>query len=288
MIKIVQSILTILIVLNLYTCANVAQLLNTMQVKEPTARVTGAKIAGVTFNDIDMVFDLEIENPNNIGVKMAGFDYKIEVNNNAFIQGDQQSTLEIAKNGKSSLPIPVKIVFTDLYNLFAGMKNQDTTTYQLSCGLTFNLPVLGNVRVPVTHNGSLPLIKMPSISLNNIQVNNIGISGADLSLNLKIKNPNSLLLNLNNLNYNLDVSGYNWVRGTSNVLNQVSPKGESILKIPVSLNFAEMGLNLFSLLTGSSNLDYRFTGDLDVGTSWDLLKDVRLSLDESGKVPLLK
>jgi len=286
--KFLHLILTIMILLNVFSCANLTQLLSNMQVKKPAAKVTGAKITGVSFDDLDMVFDLEIENPNNIGVKMAGFDYKIDVNENVFIQGDQQSKLEIAKNGKSTLPIPVKIIFADLYNLIAGIKSQDSTTYQLSCGLTFNLPVLGNVRVPVSHRGSLPLIKLPSISLKNIQINSIGLNGADLSLNLDIKNPNPVLLKLNQMNYNLDISGFNWIHGTSTKVKEISPNGEASLKLPISLNFLEMGRNIFALLTGSSDLDYRFTGDVVLGTSWDLLNNVQLSLDESGKVPLLK
>jgi LEA14-like dessication related protein len=282
------SILTVTILFNAFSCANLTQLLNTMQVKKPGAKVTGARITDATFRDLDMVFDLEIDNPNNISVALAGFDYKLDVNDNAFVQGDQQSSLEIEKYGKSTLPIPVTVVFADLYNLFTGMKSRDSTTYKLSCGLTFDVPVLGNVRVPVSYTGSLPLLKIPSISLKNIQIDRIGLGGADLSLNIGIKNPNPILLKLQQLDYSLDINGFNWVSGTSNSLNEVSPKGESVLKLPLSLNFLEMGRNIFALLNGSSKLDYRFTGNLAMGTSWNLLNNINLSLDDTGKVPVLK
>ena len=107
-------------------------------------------------------------------------------------------------------------------------------------------------------------------------------------LNIGIKNPNPILLKLQQLDYSLDINGFNWVSGTSNSLNEVSPKGESVLKLPLSLNFLEMGRNIFALLNGSSKLDYRFTGNLAMGTSWNLLNNINLSLDDTGKVPVLK
>jgi LEA14-like dessication related protein len=289
---IVHRLLKILIVgtlsLLLSTCASVTQLLDAMGVQKPTAQVAGVRITDVSFDEIDFLFDVEINNPNNIGIQLAAYDYRFIINDQDFLQGNQKSGLEIVKNGTSSLPVPVKIVFLDLYNLISSLKTQDSTLYKLSCGLSFDLPVLGAVRVPVSTSGQVPLIKLPAVSLKNVKVQNIGLSGADIALNIDVRNPNSLLLKLGTFNYNFDVGGTNWANGTSSQIHSVSPGGETIIQFPISLNFIEMGRNIFLLLTGSSDLNYHLTGDFNVGTSWPLLDNIPLKIDESGKVPLLK
>ncbi|RME50556.1 MAG: hypothetical protein D6795_09905, partial [Deltaproteobacteria bacterium] len=42
--------------------------------EKPDVTVAAARIAGLSFDQADLLFDLAIKNPNPVGVSMAGFD----------------------------------------------------------------------------------------------------------------------------------------------------------------------------------------------------------------------
>ena len=57
------------------SCANLSKMLNQMNIKEPVASVEDAKITGLDFEKIDLIFGIDVKNPNTIGIAMDGFDY---------------------------------------------------------------------------------------------------------------------------------------------------------------------------------------------------------------------
>jgi len=259
-----------------------------MNVQKPTVEITNAKISKLSFDDLDLLFDIEINNPNSVGINLAGFDYELLINKNSFVSGNQPDQLEISANGKNTVQLPVKLKFIDIYNTFADLKNNDNSTYHIKCGLNFNLPVLGKTRIPISKNGDIPLLKLPSIKFSSVKLNNINLTGANLLLEVKFENPNSFSMLIDQMNYNFQVNGKNWLTGKANQKTSTAKNGESIIQIPVSLDFLQMGGSLFQLISGGKNLNYDFTGNLDINNSHPLLEQLSLSFNQSGKFDILK
>ncbi|RME02721.1 MAG: hypothetical protein D6812_05935, partial [Deltaproteobacteria bacterium] len=58
-------------------CSQLQGLLGSVAEKsyeKPDVTVAAARIAGLSFDQADLLFDLAIKNPNPVGVSMAGFD----------------------------------------------------------------------------------------------------------------------------------------------------------------------------------------------------------------------
>ena len=175
-----------------------------------------------------------------------------------------------------------------LIRTFADLKKNNNSKYQIKCGLNFNLPVLGETRIPISKSGDIPLLKLPSISFNTVKLDNINFSGADLMLEVKFKNPNSFSMLIDQMNYNFQVNGNKWMSGKANQKTSTNQNGESIIQIPVSLDFLQMGSSLFQLISGGKNLNYNLTGNLDIKNSHPLLKNLSLPFDQTGKFDILK
>ncbi len=254
----------ILAVLLACSCATLQQMAN---LQAPTLSVKGVRMSGLSFDSADLVLDVAVSNPNMVSVPLSGFDYDLQVESHSLFKGKQASQQTIASGGKSVVQIPVTLIFRDLYNAVASMKSRDSASYKIDCGLSFDVPVLGPVRVPASFSGRLPAVKVPSVKIQSLKVKKTGLTGADLELSLNVSNPNVFSFGLQKLAYDFKVNGLSWAAGTASETSSVSAKGKQTVRIPVSLNFLQMGQTVAGLLSGDRTLDCGLTGSLDVGTS---------------------
>jgi LEA14-like dessication related protein len=259
-----------------------------MQVKKPTVQITKAKISKLNFDNLDLLFDIQIDNPNTVGINLASFDYDLLINENSFISGNQSDELKIDAQNSSTIQLPVTLKFLDLYNTFNDLKNNNESKYQIKCGLNFNLPVLGNTRIPISKSGDIPLLKLPKISFNSVKLQSIGLTGANLMLEVKFQNPNAFSMLIDQMKYNFQVNGKKWLSGKATQKTQTSQNGESLIQIPVSLDFLQMGSSMYQLIAGGKNLNYNFSGNLDINNSHPLLNSMSLPFDEKGTFDILK
>lgn len=266
-------------------CSTVSQL---AKIQKPALSVEGVRFTGMNFDAVDLAFDVKISNPNQLSATLAGFDYDFKINNNSFLKGQQEQELAVAALGESIMEVPLTLNFKDLYQTFTSLKNQDSSAYQMDLGLDFDLPVLGKTRVPVSKKGFLPMIKLPAVKIASLKVNQMGLGGADLELNLEIDNPNAFSVLAKNLNYDFSVNGQSWVKGIAAEQVRIAEKGQSLVRIPVSLDLLSMGQAALQLLSGNQVVDYAFQGKMDVDTSLPMGKNINLPISKSGQLKITR
>lgn len=276
------------IIFTLDGCSEMQQLIKAVDVKKPTAKISNVKITALSLDQADLLFDIKISNPNSININLAGFDYDLLLNKASFLKGTQNKTVNIAAHASSKIQLPLSLRYEDIYKTFKSLSKKDKINYVLKLGLSFDLPVLGTVRVPIETKGSVPTIKLPAVSVKALKLNNLAFTGADLQLNLQIKNPNTFALNLNHFNYAFVVDGQKWIEGQEKKQISVSKKGKKTLSIPIKLNFLEIGHSVMNLISGSSKLNYKLSGKADVGSSLKILKNFPFDFDYEGQVKLKK
>ncbi len=252
------------------------------QVLQPELDVKNVRITGLSFDAVDLTLDIEASNLNPLPISLTGFDYNLKINNASFLQGQQKESFTIAARDATVFRIPVSLNYKDLYATFRTLRDQDLTSYRIAGGVSFNLPVLGSTRIPFGADGEFPALKIPTIKVDGMRVKQMDLTGADLELKLDIRNPNGFDLLLNSLNYELAVNGKTWARGAGAHTAQIAQKAESSIRIPVSLDFAQIGTSAFRMLSGSKKLNYQLRGKLDLGSSLPLLQHATLPLDYSG------
>jgi LEA14-like dessication related protein len=284
----VRFILSFGLLAGLAGCANLNQLLNQMDVKKPVVTVRSVDLTEISFTDATLRFNMEIENPNGFGVKLDGFDYRFDINQKNFLNGDQPDKIDIAAGKKSPFAVPVSVNFSRLLDTVTDLVNDKSADYKIDLGLRFDLPVLGNTRIPVAHSGTLPIPKIPSIGVSALELKKMSLTGADLELVLKIGNPNIFGFDLNNLDYNFMVNGNRWVEGSDPGIGTINAGGEGLVRIPVSLNFLELGRSAANLISGGSDLNYGLTGNLDISGKELPLRINGLKFERSGSVNLTK
>jgi len=241
----------------LFCTCSVRDILKTLDVKKPTAHVERTQITGLSLQNLDLLFHIQIKNPNAIGIELGGFDYDFEIDGRSFISGKQDKELRIPANGKNIIQFPVSLKFADIFKTYQNLENQDSTDYKLSWTLYFDLPILGIMKLPVQKSGCMPVIKLPVLAVKHVQIKRFDLLGADVDLTLKIKNPNAFKIDINGYDFQFDVSGKTWLQTTKQEKIHIPFKGSSTLSVPISLNFLQVGQSVFQLLSGGSELNYK-------------------------------
>ena len=259
-------------------------------IRKPSLSITDVRVTDFAFDEIELTYDVQVDNPNPVAVQMLSYDYDFNINSNDFIEGSQDKQLRIESSGTSTFQIPMRLNFQELYNLFNGLRGKNEADYNLMANLNFDLPVLGETTLPLEKNGSLPMIKLPKINVSSLQVNDVNFSKADLVLNLQVDNPNGFGLLVNALSYDLNVNGRNWVDGTNSDRITIDKNNSNRIAIPISLNITEIGSSVVQLLNNSGGLDYKLNGSFDFGATHPLLQKVQtdFSFDQAGDVPLIR
>ena len=277
--------ISLILALLLLSCAALEEF---AKISKPTLNIQKVRFSGMTFDKLDMVFDIKIHNPNPLSIKLAGLDYDLKINNTSFLQGNKENQLVIEANGESKIEIPLSLGFKDIYNTFQTLKNQDSSQYNIITRLYFDLPILGRTPLTISKSGNIPLIKLPKIKVASLKLKHIGLSGANLELKLGLTNPNSFNLLLKQLNYNFSINGKNWANGKLQQQLNLKGKKDAGLVIPISLDFFKMGQTVYSLLQGDKNLNYQFNSDLDIKTSVPLIGEVKIPIAKSGTISIIK
>ncbi|RNC85626.1 MAG: hypothetical protein ED557_02305 [Balneola sp.] len=277
----------VLILSGVFFLQHCAELQNLASVQKPTISVENVKVSNISLQDIELLFDLEVDNPNPLSLSLASYSYDFQINSNSFVKGTRELETEIEANGSNTLSVPVTFTFEELYNTFTSLKSEDEAGYTLLGSVGVNVPVIGYVEVPIEKEGIFPVVKAPSLSLTGVSVKNLSLTGAELEINVGVDNPNSFGLNLNSLDYEVDLNGLSPLSGTISEQVSIGQKESGALIIPVSLNFLQVGMAAYNALR-QDEFEYSLNGTANLGADLPLFKPSSLNFDKSGIVNILK
>ena len=256
------------------------------QVRKPVLSVQNVQVTGYDFNQVELTYDISVDNPNTVSVRMRAYDYTLDINENTLLSGNRQEEVEIEASGSSIVQVPVVLNFSDVYNLAKSLRDSDEAQYAFSSSLTFDLPVLGETEVPVNRKGTIPLLKRPDIRIEDISVSDLGFSSAEVNIRLRFDNPNGFGINVNRLNYDLSINGDRWAEGTALEGVDIRSNGVTELDIPISLNISKIGMSAYRILTGSGAFDYQVEGNFDISPRHELLGRTTFDFDRGGRLSL--
>ena len=275
----INKLLLVLFTITLIGCAELAKHADTIK---PTAKVTGTRLANITFEQVDLVFDLAVENKNPITLDLAGLDYDLKIENQSLVSGVTAKAVKLQANSTSPVQLPVTLIFDDLKKLPGELWKKDKLAYDLQTKFNINLPVIGNYAIPVSKQGELPVPKTPGIKIKDVKIKNLSFTNAELVAQVEVSNPNDFDLGLSNLNYQLNVNQQNWGQGKINKSSNIPKKGKGIVEIPVKLNLLDAGKSAYNALVNKEPVKYQFTGNTELDTDIELLRNYNMPFDIKG------
>ena len=287
MVKAITLLPLMAIVAMLPACSQV-ELKEALRAQTPSVSLSDQRITQLDFEQVTLAFGIKVDNPNPIGINLAGLDYDLKLAGNRFIAGTDDKKIALAASGPSRIELPLTLSLADIKKSLEQLKGQDEVPYELTTGLLIDIPLLGKVRYPVTTSGVFPVPQLPSITVKRLSLSSLSLSGAAMLLDIEVDNPNAFGLALNRLSYDLTVNGKHWASGNQLKPGHINQNQKNIISLPLNLNFRELGSGLYSLLNGDSTLNYKLAGTLDANSDHRLIGNFKLPLDSSGTIKLTR
>ena len=256
--------------------------------KKPEVTVKGAEIELLTFEEARIRFDVALANPNPVGVRLAGFDYRLNLDGAEFLNGTVDREVSIAAHASSTVPVPVAFRHDKLFAAIARIAEATETPYEMSVGFTFGLPVLGLVRVPASFKGIIPVIRVPRVSVAGLRLEELTLTSASLALSLEIRNPNSFSLSLEAMEYSFDVGGKRWAAGRAAKADSIGPRSVGRLYLPMTLNLLSAGRTAAEALGKRGPVSYVLDGRAAVTTPLPLLKSAVVPFHLEGQTEIAR
>ena len=241
-------------------------------INRPKVRIAAAELEALSFSGLTLRFDVEILNPNPIGISLSGFDYELQIEGTPFVSGEVEEKVTVAARGRSIVALPVELGFEELVRTIRELEGRAEAPYQLTSGFSFDLPVLGRVRIPVSKEGSVPILHFPGLQVRGMHLSTISPSGASLDLELEMRNRNNFKIFIESLEYRFQVDGRDWASGMRRKKVRLGENDIAELTIPIELDFTTVGRSVYQMILGGEALQYTLEGNVDAGTSLRVLK----------------
>lgn len=257
----IPSVVFLLTTLLLSGCSSLQK---AAKAQQPKASITGTSIAAVSLKDITLNVRVNIDNPNPFRLQGVGLSLNLIIENQTLATLTQpDASLSVPAKGSRELVLPVTLKYQDIYRISRELQDKQDIAYRLDGKVSLEVPVLGVLSIPVRHTDSLPVPRLPDISIKGIKLVKSSFTSLQLQLDLGIKNPNRFGLNLNGLGFRLAANNKSLSSASVKPVN-VSAAGEQTLSVPIMLNLAELGSSLFSLLRGDKPIAFGIDGKADV------------------------
>ncbi len=160
-------------------------------VQKPTLHVEGAHVASLSLDEVNLLVDLGIDNPNSFGLAVAGIDFALSVDGRPFLDGKTTSGIKIAAASKSTVPVAVGVPVPKILKTLTNLPDANEVPYKIEGNITLNAKALGDVRLPFAHEGRLPIPHLPKLSIGGLRVEKLSLRSAQIKLDLGVKNPNA-------------------------------------------------------------------------------------------------
>jgi LEA14-like dessication related protein len=253
-------------------------------VPKPGARIVGANLRNLTFEKVDLVFDVEVSNPYSVGLPLAGLAYSISSGDRAIVRGNLKPSGSIPARDSQIIQVPAIVQFAAAAKTLGSVRPGSVLPYRADLTLTLNAPVLGPVDVPLSQSGELPIPAMPQISLTSFDIARLSLDQVKANAKIQLRNSNSFAIDLSKVDLDLLLGGREIARTSFANTAKLAPGNAVTMYVPLTFSPRALGAELFNLLRGDKAA-YSLSGSLETGTPYGPLS---LPFKASGTTPIAK
>jgi len=256
------------------TCSSLGSI-----VKAPDVKLKSVAFSSIDFNGLTLINNVEVKNNISINIPLPRIDWNLAVANNPFINGAINSGGSLQSRGTTEVQFPVSFTYADLIKVITSL-NDNNARYKIKMTAYIPVPGLGELSWPLEHEGKLPILRLPNVSVAAAPTVSFtygsapGIpTGGKVEFALNVKNNSNIAVKINDLSYVLKINNTSLqkvgVVGNPTINSGATEKIN--IQLPLALNdITAIGVNALK-----GNFKYSLTGNYKFGLpDFPLLKDV--------------
>jgi len=248
-------------------------------VKRPEVRLKSVEFTSIDFTGLTLLGKVEVKNNYIIDVPLPKIDWDLFVTGNPFVKGVIQSNGSLRSRGSTEVQVPVSFKYADLIKTIAAL-NDENAKYKMKMTAYIPVPELGNLSWPFEHEGKIPLMRVPKITVATAPRASITYgsnripTGGKIEFALNVKNNSNVAVTVNDLSYDFKIGGNLLSRGGVPNKPRINPGATEKINMEFSLTTADIASVGLGILTGGS-FTYNLSGNYKFGIpEFPLLNEV--------------
>ncbi len=229
---------------------------------QPEVTTSGLEITSLTFESIEGVLNIAINNINSISVDYPQVTWSIKLGETVFKTESLPAGNKIAPNTVEEIQIPVSIPFKELYEKYPSFTRLDIVPYTVNADFNFKLPIFGKSNNSVVATGELPLLKTPVLALDSILLTSMEPEQVEFAVTASIQNKNGFDINLERVNYSLIINNTQWAMGNTRRQILAGPGQKSDIPLNIQLRTSSMVSEAYGLVMSEQDVRFDFKGTL--------------------------
>lgn len=236
----------------------------------PTANIKGVRFDGISLEQANMLFDIEISNPYSVALPLTSIDYGLATEGSPFASGKVALDGNVPAKGSRTIALPVNLTFAELLKSASGIRLGQIVPYKADMSLSVNAPGVGPLSLPLTRKGEVPVPAVPKVSLTSVDFESLTLSEAAAVLKIDVANTNEFDIDLNKFGYALKLGGTDIVATEVSKAASFKPGQNRTLEIPIRFKPSSLGLAAFNML-GGKDAKFELSGDMQLSTRFGAL-----------------
>jgi LEA14-like dessication related protein len=258
----------------------------------PKLTMPAMKFDKLDFTKADLLFTLNVENPNSFNLPSPKLAYDYLVNKNSFVKSTIASTAPLAAGAVTAIPIKISVNYVELFQKFASLRSMGEAPSQLSLKSDFSIPAFANDSFLSEATGSLPILKVPSISFKGVSLKNPNLTNIanltklDFDLTWEVENNNSFAMSVKDLAYNFAVNKTQWASGKASGTPQIPAGRKTEIPLTFSINSLSMVKDITEIITKGTDVADACGGNINLGAALPALDDFGQPFNFTGTTKL--
>ena len=126
--------------------------------EKPTFTLKEIEIKRISFQEIDFLLGIEVQNPNSFDLKLRALEYTVYLSGQEVGKGRLEKEISIVKSASTFVPVPLQTNLKNLGNPLAFILAGKDLVYKIE-GVAIIKASMGSTTVPFSKSGEIKLKK---------------------------------------------------------------------------------------------------------------------------------
>jgi LEA14-like dessication related protein len=170
----------------------------------PTVESVKPRITAIGLDGVNLVFDIAVHNPYITPLNSPRFRYGLDIEERPLIQSQETAVANLPARGVGTVSLPVHLKYAEVMAIYRELSTAKQFRYKLH-GAFLLTAMDRTMELPVSHQGTLPVLRAPQFSNFNVRMSDLTLRGATVTVEAEMQNPNSFAVGLGDLGYGLSL-----------------------------------------------------------------------------------
>ncbi len=233
----------------------------------PSGDIVGVTVRDITFDRATVELTVAIENIYSVILPVTGYDYTLQVEGIPVAAGAVEVYVQIPPGETASLKVPLQLRYDDVRAILQRVGNAAQAHYRAQARLYVITPITDRYPMDFERLGKLPVPRMPRFKLLGIGFNRETPMSSRVTLRLRVINPNTFKMNIQQLDYAVVIEGQNLATGKVLPDPSIEPDADTVVELQIDVQAEDVRRALLAALR-AENFSYAVTGTLITDTEY--------------------